>query len=80
MRNYIIYMPGGISIVTAAFPENHHEISHDWWAVASSMETCMDVCKKLGVENGRMMVVIAADEFYGRYDGTLWKDMTSWRE
>lgn len=71
-------MPGGDEAVTQIFPDAHHQIAPDLWAIGSPLLTCFDVCQRLGVDEGRRMVVAPMSEYYGRFDRALWQKLDAW--
>ena len=78
MQNYLVFMPGGEEAVTQHFPSAHYRLTDGLWAVGSPLETCVDVCTALGVDDPNTMVVAQIDEYYGRYDRALWQKLESW--
>ena len=82
MNTYFVYMPTGEGRIAGAFPDAHHEVAHNLWAIGSHLATCADVCEKLGVNEGagRSMVVVQTTGYYGRFDPALWQKLDAWRE
>lgn len=78
MNSYLVFMPGGDEKVGQEFPDAHYRISDDLWAIGSDLPTCVEVCERLGVEDGRRMVVVPMSEYYGRFDRALWQLLDSW--
>ena len=78
MLNYLVFMPGGKDAVTQHFPTARYRIADDLWAIGSQLETCLDVCGVLGVDDAKTMVVVRIDEYYGRFDKGLWQKLDSW--
>ena len=78
MRNYVVFMPGGEEAVTQHFPDAHYRLANDLWAIGSPLETCVDVCSALGVQDSNRMVVVLIDEYYGSFDKGLWQKLDSW--
>lgn len=78
MQNYLVFMPGGEHKVEVRFPDSHHRIANDLWAVGSPLTTCAEVCTALGVDEPNTMVVVPMTDYYGRFDRALWQKLESW--
>ena len=78
MHSYFVFMPEGEKAVKQHFPTAHYRLTDGLWAVGSPLETCVDVCNALGVDESKTMVVVPMDEYYGRYDRALWQKLESW--
>lgn len=80
MQCYLVHMPDGKETVEEKFPNHHHLIADDVWAVASPLMTSSEVCSLLGIEGGRSMVVVPMRDYYGRSDRALWQKLKAWGE
>ena len=78
MNSYLVFMPEEDGKVRREFPDAHYRIGNDLWAVSSDLPTCAEVCERLGIEDGRRMVVVPMNEYYGRFDRALWQRLDSW--
>ena len=80
MYNYLVYMPGGKEELEEQFPRACYRLTDGLWAVGSPFRTPTEVCEQLGVNegDGRTMVVVSMEEYYGRYDRALWQKLNAW--
>ena len=78
MNAYLVFMPEGDSQVREVFGENHYRLASGLWVGASDISTSVDVCDRLGIEQGHSMVVVPIGEYYGRFDRALWQRLDSW--
>ena len=77
MNSHVVFMPDDNGKVQQEFPDAHHRIGDDLWAIGSDLRTCVDVCERLGIETGQNMVVVPVSEYYGRFDRALWQRLDS---
>ena len=82
MNTYLIYMPAEAGKVAEAFPDAHHQIAPELWAIGSPLATPADVCEKLGIDEGagRSMIVARMGSYYGRFDPGLWQRLDAWED
>ena len=78
MQNYLVFLPEGGRRVEEVFPDSHHRIADDLWAVGSRLRTCVEVCDALGLDDPHTMVVVPMNEYYGRFDRALWQKLEAW--
>ena len=78
MTPYIVFMPDGKERVEDGFPHHETLIPNQLWAIGTELLTCADVCEKLGIEAGSSGVVVKFDEYYGRWDRSLWDKIEAW--
>ena len=78
MNSYLVFMPKDDGKVKRKFPDAHYRIRDDLWAIGSDLPKCVDVCERLGIEDGQRMVVVPMNDYYGRFDRALWQRLDSW--
>ena len=78
MNRYIVYYSNDDDKIESEFGSANFEIAPSLWVIGTEIPTSVDVCKRLGIEDGLSMVVIPVNDYYGLWDRALWQKLDAW--